>query len=323
MKKNSKIIVISIIALICIAVAVLLIYTCLRNRKKGTFEPIGDSCYYAYQVESASIDGDYVVIKGWFFELNKIRNIAHKVDLGEKLGVVVYNMEKETKSYNDGSGIERTGIAADVKLTDRTDINAYFKCEYDYTRCGFEAKIKKSKLDVNNGKYQILIKPDETEPRAVQAAFLVNGQLRYTNPLDDMVLNVSGTDLERIVNEGICVVSYPNAHICVYQYGWQLYWIADKDFVFEKDGSTKLEYGSETTQFDKLPIPRINDNKYYDEMPDYFERYEVTDSINCGEYRVAVRDLPSNYAITQLVTGYRIKDNWEWRSFFRPDYRLR
>ena len=52
--KKSKIIVVSIIALICIAVAVLLIYTCLRNRKKGTFEPIGDSCYYAYQVESAT-----------------------------------------------------------------------------------------------------------------------------------------------------------------------------------------------------------------------------------------------------------------------------
>lgn len=323
MKKKSLIITISAVALVCIAALSLLITMIVRDGKKKVFEPIGDSMYYAYQVESASLDGEYVVIKGWFFELKKIRNIVHNVDTAKKPGVVVYDMSNETESYNDGSGIERTGLAADVKLTDRTDINSYFKCEYDYSHCGFEAKIKKSEMDFENGNYQVLIKPDETDPRAVQGAFLVKGRLKYTNPLDDMALNVSGTDLERIVNEGTCVVSYPAVHICVYQYEWKLYWIADKDYAFEQDGSTRLEYSSETTRFDRLPINRINDSKYFDDMGDFFELYEVTDSMNCGEYRVAVRDLPSEYATTQLVTGYQSKGNWIWRRFFRPDYRHR
>ena len=57
-------------------------------------------------------------------------------------------------------------------------------------------------------------------------------------------------------------------------------------------------------------------------MGDLFENYEVTDTMDCGEYRVAVREIPDEYAVTQLVTGYKLKGKWVWREFFRPVYRF-
>ena len=322
MKKKSLIITVSAITLVCIAALSLLITMIVRNGKKKVFEPLGDSMFYAYQVESADIEGDYVVIKGWYFELRKIRNSEIAFYTENPPGVIIYDMSRETKSYAEGSGMEREGLAAEVIFTDRPDINDYFKCEYDYTHCGFEAKIKKSKIDFENGKYQVLIKPDEMESRSIQAAFILNGQLRYTSPLDEMMLNVQGTDLEKIVKDGVCVLSNPDAHVCVYQYGWKLYWITDSGFVFEKDGTTQIEFCSETTQFDRLLNRRKNNIGYLDDMGDLFENYEVTDTMDCGEYRVAVREIPDEYAVTQLVTGYKSKGKWVWRGFFRPVYRF-
>ena len=38
------------------------------------------------------------------------------------------------------------------------DVNEFFKCEYDYTNCGFLARIKKENIDLKNGQYQIIFK---------------------------------------------------------------------------------------------------------------------------------------------------------------------
>ncbi len=313
MRKKTAIIFIAL-ALVGIASA-LLIRGLINRDKRRSFDPIGDSVYYAYQVEDAGIDGNDVVIKGWFFELQKVHNLEHNVDFADSSGLVIYDL-------NDGSagvGRIKKGIAADVTFADRTDINEYFRCEYDYSHCGFEARVKKSKLDFENGRYQIIIKPDEMELRGIQAAYIVNGKITFTNPFEGMELNVQGTDLETIVNDGTCLMSYPDAHICVYQYERKLYWIAGKDFNFEKDGSTSIGYQAETTQFYKLPV-----NKRYNpvDMTESFESREITDSMDCGEYRVSVRDLPSECSPTQMGTGYRVGDKWVWKRFFRPDYRF-
>ncbi len=300
----------------------IVINTFLSKRRQGAFEPIGDSNYYAYQIEDVSVDGSDLVIKGWFFELMKVQNHENKVVNGT-LAIVIYDLSNEKVAYNDGSNEIRNGIKANVIFTDRSDINEYFKCEYDYSHCGFEARINKSQIDMINGNYQIIIKPDDTEVRGIQAAYIVGGELKYINPLDNMPLNVIGTDLEKVVHDGTCLVSYPEVHMCVYQYGWKLYWIAEKEYEFEKDGSTQLEFFSETTQFDKIPKYRTNNGRYWDSMFATFEEYEITESVNCGEYRVCVRDLPVNYSITQMGTGYRVNNNWVWKRYFRPIYKVR
>ena len=321
--KKRTVITTSVIVLVCAILTVIVICFISGQKNKEVFEAIGDSHYYAYQVEDVSIDGDDVVIKGWFFSLKRIRNTEYENDPDDKPGVIIYDISRETENYSDGSGRKRTGISADVTRINRPDINDYFKCEYDYSYSGFEARVKKSEINLENGKYQVIIKPEETGLRGIQAAYLVNGKVKYTNPLDDIELNVAGTDLEEIVDNGTCVVSFPSQHVCVYQYGWKLYWIVDKDFFFEVYGGTHIQYQAETTQFNRLPATRTNIAKYWDDMEAAFENYEITDTMNCGEYRVMVRDLPTAYSITQMSTGYCDFDTWLWRRFFRPDYRLR
>lgn len=294
----------------------------LSKRRQGAFEPIGDSNHYAYQIEDVSTDGNELVVKGWFFELKKIQNQEYEVG-NTPFAIIIYDLSNEKETYTDGSREIRNGLKTDVVYTDRPDINEYFKCEYDYTHCGFEARIDKSKFNLTNGNYQIIIKPDDDEVRGIQAAFIVNGKLKYIYPFDEISLNVDGTDLEKIVKDGICVVSYPEVHMCVYQYEWKLYWIAEKEYEFEKDGSTQIEYFSETTQFDKIPEYRTKNGRYWDSMFAPFENYEITESMDCGEYRVCVRDIPIDYSITQMGTGYRLNNKWLWKRNFRPVYKLR
>lgn len=322
MRKKYLRIVIFIGLITSIIIVFFLINSLIFDRRKISFKPICDKNIYAYQVENISIEGDYIFIKGWFFELKKVQNIEREPEGEGNPAIVVYDMSQEKESYTDGSTEERTGLKTETIFTTRPDINKYFKCEHDYSRCGFETKIEKTKINLENGLYQIIIKPHELEEDGIQAAYIVNGELTYISPLDTITLNVKGTDLEKIVTDGTCVVSYPKYHVCVYQYGWELYWIVDKDFDFDGKEVTHIQYFTETTQFDKLPKNRTDEGKYWSNLAGVFEMHEITSSMNCGEYRVSVRDLPTEYSLTQMGTGYRVNNAWVWERFFRPDYRL-
>ena len=96
-----------------------------------------------------------------------------------------------------------------------------------------------------------------------------------------------------------------------------MYWIADENYAFNIDGSTYLQYQLDTTQFDRLPGERTSNGWYWDNIGDYFEANEITDTMDCGRYRVSVRDIPSGYAITRAETGFYDGD-WVWSGKFRP-----
>lgn len=42
--------------------------------------------------------------------------------------------------------------------------------------------------------------------------------------------------------------------------------------------------------------------------------------MNCGKYRVSVRDIPNGYAITYLYLGYYEDGTWVWSNDARPYY---
>ena len=203
------------------------------------------------------------------------------------------------------------------------DIDSYFDCEYDYSKCGFSSRLDKSLVDLENGKYMIVLKEDEDDEIGLEVAYLINGKIEYIAPEEKVELNVVGTDLENIVKEGTCLVSNPEYHIYVYQYGWNLYWIADKNYFFEEDGSTLIQYQMETTQFDKLPQYRIDNGWFSSNLSDDFEINEITKKMNCGEYRVCVRAIPQDYSITRISTGYYADGKWIWQRYFRPNYIFR
>lgn len=313
----------------CIKFAVILVliivFVLINNKisfsNVSSFYMYEDSNNFAYQIENVKIEDDELVVKGWFFELKSIRNISCDINDNRKPVFLLYDINSDVEEYIDGSQKPLTGVPSKTEWYDRQDINEYFKCEYDYTYCGFTAKYSVDRIDFENGQYQIIIKFQEDNVNdwgIGTTTFIDRGEICYINPKNSKNLNVEGTDLEQIVHEGICVVNNPEYHIWVFQKDWKLYWIADEEYFFEEDGSTYIQYQLETTQFNKLPANRTDNGRYWSNLGDNFESNEISKKINCGKYRVYERDIPNEYSITRIETGYFADDKWIWQRYFRP-----
>lgn len=294
--------------------------------------PCNDSWLYAYQVDSVDVVENQLVVDGWFFHLDKYMNKEQIVDHTTELVVLLEILDPQTGKIilDDGSvasndtnldGMEIHGIVADVEKKVRNDVNEYFKCEYDYSNSGFSATFDISDLDMDHELYRLVFKEDAKSHNGLQAnAYIYNGQLSYTNPVQMMQLDVEGTDLEEIVSNGVCLASHPNYHCSLYQYGWKLYWIADEGFYFTDEGSY-IKYQLGTTQFDRLSRIRTENDWYWSNIGDLFEKYEITDEVNCGKYRVSVRDIPNGFSINAFETGRHNGENWVWHiDTIRPYY---
>lgn len=305
------------------------------------FTPISDGTFCTYQIDSIIEDKGELVLNGWYFRLEKMYNVVQEVNHDVEFSVLLAEMDPLTGDYlyetsnsksntnTDIGGVddeaENTlyGILADVEPVIRQDVNMYFDCEYDYSKSGFCAKVKIRDIDLNEGLYRVLFKEDISQQQAIESnIFIYRGELMYFNPIESWELNVENTDLVPIVSNGICIASCPEYHCSIYQYNGDLYWIVDEKFNFESDGNTIMEYMLGTTQFDKLPQNRIGNGLYWDDKQESFEANEVTSTMNCGRYRVSVRSLPIDYAITYLSLGQYDydKEEWVWQRMVKPYY---
>ena len=120
------------------------------------------------------------------------------------------------------------------------------------------------------------------------------------------------------VKKGTLLVCRPDMHIWIFQYDGSLYWVADEGFHFEDDGLTYIQYHLWTTQLEKLPPGRLAQNYYWNNLSGYFEKYELPGDF--GKYRVMCCELPTEYSITSILTGYYKDGEWGWVNSFRPVY---
>ena len=120
------------------------------------------------------------------------------------------------------------------------------------------------------------------------------------------------------VKNGTLLVCRPDMHIWIFQYDGSLYWVADEGFHFEDDGLTYIQYHLWTTQLEKLPPGRLAQNYYWNNLSGYFEKYELSGDF--GKYRVMCCELPTEYSITSILTGYFKNGEWVWENCFRPVY---
>ncbi len=201
----------------------------------------------------------------------------------------------------------------DTEQTLRPDVNNYFLCEHDYTERGF--RVSES---VEDQEYEILIRWPWSE--ALSTGVYVDfigvhyaGESGFTPP---DVKNTLG--LKEIVENGILHDYRPDYHCYIYQFGNSLYWIVDQNFYFEPDNTTYIQYQLYTTQKDRLPQKSIENGWFWDNIGGCFESYEVQGDF--GEYRVMKRELPREYAITSIITGYHKDGEWIWKKYFRPTY---
>lgn len=260
-----------------------------------------DDFSWVVQVDKVRTEEDEFILEGFAFKLGQ--NTEEK-----SFDIVLHNLD--TGEY----------LFPKMKYGDRKDVNDYFLCEYDYTKSGFTAKIKKSKLNLEKNDFEVLLLPEWSHKPYQFATYLADGELMYANPKEYVSLDVEGTDLEEIVDKGVLRVYEPENRMYVYQYAGELYWIAEEDYEFEEDKSTYMQYAMETTQIQKLPYERIQNNWTFDNRGFVFEENEIYG--NVGSYRLAKEYLPEEYSLVKIWTGYHV-DNLVWQVEFRPCYTMK
>ena len=278
------------------AVGISFVLACLAvvitGRNVGGVEADNTSRAYCFQVDSSSCVNGEIELSGFALLYDhpvlKYDVILRDTDTGKR-------------------------IKLETEQTQRPDVNNYFLCEHDYTDSGFEAI---GKIDASE--YEILIRWPWSVALST-GVYVDADDIHYSPNASFIAPDVNNApDLKDIVEEGTLRVYRPDYHCWVYQIENSLYWIVDQEFNFEEDGTTYIQYQLYTTQKDKLPQRRIDNGWFWDNIGGCFEDYEVRGDF--GPYRVMKRELPKEYSITSIVTGYYKDGEWIWKNYFRPIY---
>lgn len=260
-----------------------------------------DDFSWVYQVDAANTEGKSLVISGFAFKLDE--------DATEgAFEIVLEDIETGARVFPK------------MEYTKREDVNAYFLCEYDYAPSGFLATVREEKLALDEKNYEVLLRVAGEHTAYQTGIYLSKGELVYANPTEFVPLEVAGTALEEVVENGVLRVYRPDYGMYVYQYDGELYWIAEPGYGFV-DEDTYVQYQLYTTQVANLPEIRLKNEWYWDNIGFQFTTNELKGQ-NFGIYRVTKKSLPEEYAITRICTGNYI-DEWIWRKDFRPWYELK
>ncbi len=266
---------------------------CVISAGSGGAEADSTSREYCFQIDKAESKNGMLKLSGFAF---------------------LYEQD-----VNDMTLYLRPTNGNDVKmLTDygmkRTDVNSYFFCEYDYSNSGFEA----TGLTEDDTEYEVMIQWSWMPPIPT-SVFVIGDEIHYVAMESFLMPDASDAPkLEEILATGTLRAYNPDSHCWVYQVKDFLYWIADQNFSFEEDGTTYIQYQLTTTQKNNLPQKRIENGWFWDNLSNYFEKDELKGDF--GPYRVMKRELPKEYSITSIVTGYYRDGKWIWKNYFRPIY---
>ncbi len=260
---------------------------------------IEDDFSWVVQVDGVRKENNELVLEGFAFELNEDAKT-------KAFDIILYDLD--TGEY----------LFPKMEYEERKDVNNYFRCEYDYTKSGFVAKIKEKNLNLVEHDYEILLKEKQSRKPYRFSTYIEDGELMYVNPKEYKPLDVEGTDLEEIVENGVLRVYRPDVGMYVYQYEGDLYWIADENYDFSETNATRIQELVLTTQTDKLPNGKPENRWSSEDLWFYFEKYELSQS---GVLRVAKRNMPEEYTVAIVKTGC-FKNDWIWGQFFRMWYEV-
>ena len=255
---------------------------------------------YAFQIDSIELENNKLSITGWCFNRNEDLTDPEKIPV---MKVVLVDSSDNNKFYYRA----QYGIA-------REDVNEYFRGGHEYVYCGFSAEIGLSSLDTEHTDYEIVFQQNERNQFCIRPGLYIHeGRLMNADPSIYEPLAVENTDLEGVVNDGILKVYRPDLGVYVYQYGWKLFWIIDDNYPLAE--KNLMEYAVYTSNPDKLPDYRRGSD--WDNLKFNFTDAEITQVINAGQYRAAVRDIPTDYPVTIVFTGF-VYNGWDWVNSFYP-----
>ncbi|MBR4538314.1 MAG: VanZ family protein [Clostridia bacterium] len=283
------------VVLLCFALFV------FGNRSEsGSLLPLSRAM--CFQIEEASLANDRLEISGVCFWYSQ--------NTADYTIILQSAQTKKRYALHTECGLPRPDVAA---YFNRDDLKAGFHATVQDVDMGEEYEII---LDfgffraISTGVY-LSIEQDTADASARQAS--VN--IHYVSKDVLLPLEAEGTDLDSIIKKGILLVYNPEYHVYVYSREGSLYWIADKGFYFEEDGSTCLVVVLWTTETEKLSEKSLAEGKRFDSFGVFFERNELQGDF--GRYRVCAWEMPVNYPIIAIRTGHYNK-GWIWQELFRP-----
>ena len=124
--------------------------------------------------------------------------------------------------------------------------------------------------------------------------------------------DITATDLEFLMDKGILKVYDADYDLYVYQVDDRLYWLIGADF------DASIIYHLYTEEKENLPDDRQQygfDNRGFR----IGSEKDLTETMNCGKYKVFSDIIPTDYYITAIAVGMNKGPDILWREYFRPD----
>lgn len=291
-----------------VAIMGILIISKILDSKKFREYSIVNDINLVNSIESIIYKDNNLILNGYAFLLDRNSNDSY-------ISVFLRNVDTMDE------------IWLDTEQITRTDISSYFDCEHYYGNSGFIASTNVKKVD-NDAPYEIIINIDYINEndnilnkkvrKTVSAGqYILNEKLYAYNPYEfDMPnLNIESDLIKNVFNYGDLCIYLKEYGVYVYQYQGKLYWIATEDFQFNDD---------ETIMYHIHAYSKLSENRkqyIFKNMSFIFEQYEYTDEVT-HPYRVAILDIPNDYAIIYVTTGVYSKKNEKsvWFKNFHLNY---
>ena len=249
--------------------------------------------HYCFQLDSIAAEGDRVELRGFGFRY------GHRAQTARLLAVST-----------------RTGARIPFELQyglEREDAARYFEGE-DCARSGFFARA--SGLDPEE-EYELHAAFGWRTPLPTRVR-LRGGALLYAPGALFRAPEAAGSELDALLAGAVLRDYLPGLPCWIYQRGTTLYWIVSESYPFEADGSTRFQYGVWSTRQENLPQEKLHRELGCADLSAAFEAYELAGDF--GAYRVMARELPEEYPVTAILTGYWSREGWSWKCCFRPLY---
>lgn len=136
--------------------------------------------------------------------------------------------------------------------------------------------------------------------------YIRNREVEYVG---GTIAPLSAPGMEEITDHGVLKEYNEENDVFVYQYHGKIYWFIGQDI----PQNSEIIYHLYTNEPERLPAER---QRWQFDNRGFFA--DDRESEYCGRYRVFAADIPTDYAVTSISTGFSTEGEICWIDSFRP-----